>query len=307
MPAAYIHENIAQNALEGINSIPSFIKDENNAFELGAQGPDILFFYNILKFWDNDYIPNRLGEYMHKHKVNDFIRTAFISAKRSGGAALAWIAGFVVHYAVDSTIHPFVYARTSNNDGSENILEHLMLEAQFDTWCYRSQGYKGIPRQAQCTKAITKVQKTNIAQLLSYACSEVYPEKMLSFEQAFESIGDMNRVISLLYSPFKIKHSIYSIIETLIRKPLIITSHEVAQKLPKYDFLNLNKDMWINPWEPLLRYHYSLPELFDISVRKSTKYIQTTISYINEELSIDDALLVFGNNSYISGLPLKED
>lgn len=306
MPAAYIHENIAKKALGKIVSIPSYIKNNMDAFEFGAQGPDVLFFYNIIKFWDKDFTPNRLGEYMHKHKVNDFIRTALKYAKKNGGAALAWITGFVAHYAADATIHPFVYARTNSEDGTQNILQHLLLESQFDTWYYRSQGNKGIPRQARCTKTITHSQKSDIASTLSQACSIVYPDRHLTINQAYKTIGDMNNLINLLYSPYKIKHSIYKMIEAILKKPLIITSHEVAQKLPEYDFLNLKKDTWVNPWDKTLKYDYSFPILFDIATQKAAIYIETAINYLSDTITLEKAASTFENISYSSGLPIVE-
>lgn len=306
MPAAYIHENITKKALEKVKNSPSYIANNMHAYIFGAQGPDFLFYYNVIAFWDKDTSPNDLGNKMHNKKVNEFFRVILKSAKEQGVAAMAWAVGFVTHYAADTTIHPFVYARTNNPDGSRNGTKHLCIEAQFDTWYYRLHGKKGVPRQVKCIKKMTKEQKSEIARALEAACAKVYPEYNLSAKQAYKSIGDMNNLVSILYSPLKIKHWIFLLIEKMIKKPQVIICHEVAQKLPEYDFLNLNKDTWTNPWDKSVKSDKSIPELFDMATKRATKYSQTVIDFFEGNVSIDDAAFVLGNDSYASGLPIKE-
>ena len=307
MPAAYIHENIAKNSLEAIQPSPAYIKNNIYAYELGAQGPDFLFYYNILKFWDKDYSPNELGNDMHNKRIKAFFRAALVDAKKQGDAAKAWLAGFVTHYAADTTIHPFVYATTDNEDGSRNITAHLVLESQFDTWYFREiQGNTGIPRQAICTKKMTGGQKHQVAEALSAACSVVYPEKMVTSDQVFKSINDMNAIISILYSPYKIKHGIFSLIEKIIKKPQGILRHAPAQHLPESDYLNLNNKIWENPWDKSIKSSFSLPELIEAASELAAKYTKTVIGFFSGEISLDEAIDTFGNKSYASGLTVEE-
>ncbi len=307
MPAAYIHENIAKNSLETILSAPSYIKNNIYAYEMGAQGPDFLFYYNVLKFWDKDSSPNELGNDMHNKHINDFFKAVLVSAKNEGDAARAWLAGFVTHYAADTTIHPFVYASTDNEDGSRNITAHLVLESQFDTWYFREmQGNTGIPRQAICSKKMNHTQKLQVAKALSCACGEVYPQKGLSSAQAYQSIGDMNKVISILYSPYKIKRGIFSLIEKIIKKPQVILCHATAHKPPESDYLNLNNKIWENPWDKSIKSSSSLPELMETASELAAKYTKTVIDFFSGEISLDEAAEVLGNRSYASGLTVKK-
>jgi hypothetical protein len=307
MPAAYIHENIAKNSLETIQPSPAYIKNNIYAYELGAQGPDFLFYYNVLKFWDKDYSPNELGNDMHNKRIKAFFKAALVSAKNQGDAARAWLAGFVTHYAADTTIHPFVYATTDNDDGSRNLTAHLVLESQFDTWYFREmQSNTGIPRQAICSKKMTHSQKQQVAEALSFACDEIYPEKELTSGQAYKAIDDMNKIISILYSPYKIKHGIFLLIEKIIKKPQVVIRHAPAQKLPESDYLNLNNKLWENPWDRSIKTSYSLPELMEIATELASKYTKTVIDFFSGEISLDEAADTFGNKSYASGLTVEE-
>ncbi len=308
MPAAFIHENIAINALKKANKTPEYIINNMEAFELGAQGPDILFFYHMLKFWDKNFKPNELGETMHQKNISQFFKSAFKHAKSYGSAACAWIAGFITHYAADTTVHPFVYASTNNADGSQNTTKHLLLETQFDTWYHRKvQNNKGIPRQVSCIKQLNSSQKREIAHTLSNACNEVYPGVTLSYDDAYSCFADMKNVTNFLYSPHKIKYAAFRLLEKIVGKPNIIIRHAPAQSLPNNDFLNLGKNVWINPWDESIKSDMSFPKLFDAAVEKAAHYLNTVFELMDDKITIDEALCVLGNNSYSSGLPITQE
>ncbi|MCK5130399.1 MAG: zinc dependent phospholipase C family protein, partial [Clostridiales bacterium] len=158
MPAAYIHERIAKKALAQISPLSTSIKDNLDAFELGSQGPDILFFYNIINFLNRNTRPNHLGERMHKERISALFKEILINTKNQKGIAIAWSLGFVSHYAVDCTIHPYVYAMSNNDDGTTNTTKHLVLESQFDTWCYQRRHAHGVPRQVRCISKLSENQ-----------------------------------------------------------------------------------------------------------------------------------------------------
>ncbi len=305
MPAAFIHENIALSALKKINKVPKYIKANMDAFELGAQGPDLFFFYHILKFWDKNFEPNKLGETMHHSKTSNFFKSALNHAKKHGEAARAWLAGFATHYAADSTVHPYVYATTNNEDNTPNTTKHLLLETQFDTWYHRNVlKRQRIPRQAKCVNHLTDDQKRQIALTLSESCVDVFPETPLKYSEVYSCFNDMKNVINTLYSPYKVKHFIFSTIEKLVGKQNVIIRHAPAQKLPSYDFMNFKKDVWVNPWDTSIKSDKSFPELFDIAIEKSRVYLAAVIEYFEEDISFDKVIEILGNNSYSSGLPL---
>ena len=159
MPAAYVHEKIAKKALSANNEIADYIEKNKDPFLLGAQGPDILFFYKMLNPFNKSKMPNKLGEEIHQIRVYDFLKSILSISKEAGKTSLSWLLGFLCHYATDCTIHPYVYATTNNEDGSSNTTQHLLLETYFDTWLYRDEGNRRIPRQASCIKRLSTTQK----------------------------------------------------------------------------------------------------------------------------------------------------
>lgn len=304
MPAAYIHEQIVKKAIKRFKTLPSGFGDNQDVLEIGAQGPDILFFYNILNVFNKNHIPNKLGVQMHHERIGLFLHHLLLKTKETMGSSYAYLMGFVAHYATDCTIHPFVYAMSNNEDGSENETKHLVLETQFDTWYHQNSGNKGIPRQVSCIKRLTNMQKNDIANVLSDACQKVFPEAGLKPVHVYKTISDMNKVVSTLYSPHKVKYHIFKLIEKIVGHKDIINRHTVAQTLPSYDFLNNKKKSWKNPWDDKNVYTYSFIELFDMAVELSYKYMTTVVDYLENRLTIDEAMHVLGGNSFSSGLPV---
>lgn len=303
MPAAYIHEQIVKKAIQRFKTLPSSFGNNQDALEIGAQGPDILFFYDILNVFNKNHIPNKLGVQMHHERIGSFLRELLIKTKETMGSSYAYLMGFVAHYATDCTIHPFVYAMTNNDNGTNNETKHLVLETQFDTWYHQNSGNKGLPRQVTCIKRLTDVQKEDIANVISSACKSVFPEAGLKPDQVCKTISDMNKVVSTLYSPHKVKYHIFQLIEKLVGHKDIINRHTVAQTLPSYDFLNNEKKSWKNPWDDENVYTYNFTELFDMAVELSYKYMTTVVDFLENRKTIDDTMDILGENNFSSGLP----
>ena len=110
MPAIITHDTFGQDAYARHFSSIGGTKDEAEAFLLGNQGPDPLF-YSIA----NPLLSSvhRRGNIMHKEKPNEILVAfkqaidALDEADRSVGRAYAL--GFLGHYVLDSTMHPLVY------------------------------------------------------------------------------------------------------------------------------------------------------------------------------------------------------
>lgn len=141
MPAIITHDTFGQDAYARHFSSIGGTKDEAEAFLLGNQGPDPLF-YSIA----NPLLSSvhRLGNIMHKEKPNEMLIAfkqaidALDEADRSVGRAYAL--GFLGHYVLDSTMHPLVYFHEfqlcdagepglSRADGNE---VHAVIESEYD-------------------------------------------------------------------------------------------------------------------------------------------------------------------------------
>lgn len=98
MADSYTHQLIAQRAMQDIEII------DKNVFYLGSQGPDIFFFYKIyLKTGANI---RDIATHMHNNKTGEFLYMLQKNARTD--VQYSYLYGFLCHYAVDLTIHPYV-------------------------------------------------------------------------------------------------------------------------------------------------------------------------------------------------------
>lgn len=133
MPAYLTHRAAGERVQEKLSAAVTHSK----AFYLGCQGPDILFFRNYQPWRSSrDSLP--LGIAMHGQKTKELLTHAFAFLKsydKSDKDELAsYIAGFLTHYTVDSSAHPFVYAKAA---GNTNI--HHLTESMWDSFISKEQ------------------------------------------------------------------------------------------------------------------------------------------------------------------------
>ena len=103
-------------------------------FDIGLHGPDILFYYRAL-------IPNSVsgqGYGMHKQMADLFFERAkkVIADADDKTMSRAYIYGFICHFALDSTCHPYVEAYVR-----ESGVSHCEIETEFDNALLREDGY----------------------------------------------------------------------------------------------------------------------------------------------------------------------
>ena len=103
-------------------------------YDIGLHGPDVLFYYHAEKSTP----VAALGNAMHDEPGRTFFDRArrVVHEEADREAALAYALGFVCHFALDSTCHPFVEQFTR-----ESGVTHCEIETEFDNMLLRRDGY----------------------------------------------------------------------------------------------------------------------------------------------------------------------
>jgi hypothetical protein len=122
MPAYLTHRVAGEMVLD---KLPEAVANKH-AFFLGCQGPDILFFRDFQP-WRAPMKSLRLGLRMHQERVRDLFFAALEYARQYEDAdrdeLIAYLTGFITHYAVDKNTHPFVYGKAGGNTSLHNRIE----------------------------------------------------------------------------------------------------------------------------------------------------------------------------------------
>lgn len=126
MPAAYAHYRFGQLVLSRLPAEKQkIIQAHRDLYDLGLQGPDLLFHYRPLR-----HDPQKgTGSRLHEAPAEAFFRPAGeqLCRSRDSDALLAYLWGFLCHFALDFHCHPYIDAAEAAGGPG-----HLAMEADFD-------------------------------------------------------------------------------------------------------------------------------------------------------------------------------
>lgn len=143
MPAFYAHKHFGEAVLKTLpHAFRENLKKFPEAFYLGTQGPDILFYHHPIK---KNPIKKK-GMDMHLTAADKFFLAqgkrllSENSVAEINGAYLpvnasaAYIAGFICHYTLDVFAHPHVYEKQATG------VSHGKIESELDKFLLRKNG-----------------------------------------------------------------------------------------------------------------------------------------------------------------------
>ena len=130
MPSTYAHRRFGANVLEHLpDELRAQLEQNRELYDIGLHGPDLLFYYHAAK--SNPV--GALGNAMHEEPGRVFFDRArrVVHCEADRDAALAYALGFVCHFALDSTCHPYVEQFTR-----ESGVTHCEIETEFDNTAF---------------------------------------------------------------------------------------------------------------------------------------------------------------------------
>lgn len=133
MPSFWTHFAFAKECKDMLphSELSEAIACHPHAYYSGMQGPDMFLFYlpAVLR-------KKRLSTELHTNRPAKLLTCLWRQAKKTKGddrkIALAYAAGFLGHYCLDSETHPFVYAFAGIERTTESFCIHNALEADLN-------------------------------------------------------------------------------------------------------------------------------------------------------------------------------
>ncbi len=134
MPALQAHFLLAQLAMQRTTeTVQQAINRSIPMFQLGAQGPDLLFYCNPL-------VKNKVnhkGHRLHRLSGASFFTRQLQTRDTWSAAQTAYLLGVCCHYALDRNCHPTVIAM------APDAVSHQRLESQLDRLIINRYGLVG--------------------------------------------------------------------------------------------------------------------------------------------------------------------
>ena len=130
MPDIVVHNAMGDRVLQGLErEIAEGIDRE--IFRFAVMGPDPYIFYRFFALLLRRGV-NRRSTVMHETKTGRFLME--LAGRSRKKAVFSFLAGFLCHYAMDSTAHPWINQASEHRSDLHTALEHrldnLELERQ---------------------------------------------------------------------------------------------------------------------------------------------------------------------------------
>ncbi|MDR1794375.1 MAG: zinc dependent phospholipase C family protein [Erysipelotrichaceae bacterium] len=282
MPNVLTHWLHSQEVAKGLvdGTLANAIAKHPRLFNLGSQGPDFLFYYNVYP-WQNQKVNQKIyaiGGQVHKFHVNDFYEAALLQIKKaepeSRMAMIAYLAGHLCHWALDSTVHPFIFYRT-NGFTKKTQYWHSRYESMLDTLMVTDVLNK--PLSEYPTQRVLEHDEADID-----AVADLYiPVLQQVFDTAVDQatiaycFKEFHSVLHWLFSPKTVFFRFMQSLETVLGIKWKLTSHMVIGKPDhQHDIFNLLHNEWKNPSKPVIHSSASFLELYQLAINKGIEVLQ---------------------------------
>lgn len=140
MPSYYAHFQFGKNI---VRKMPSDLKaiintniDSIDAFIVGLQGPDPLYFHKPLFFTLLNY---EAGEIHHSRGLDFFTPACNYLREHDSPEAKSYVLGSVAHYVLDASCHPIIVEHQKKEG-----ISHRKVEREFDDFVMRTNGINPI-------------------------------------------------------------------------------------------------------------------------------------------------------------------
>lgn len=291
------------------------IRSRHGVYSLGLQGPDV-FFYYLPSYVLHD---KNIGAVAHSRKTGLFLHSLIDSRGLftdpvQADTAQAYVMGFLGHYLLDCTCHPYVYFRTHyRGDVPGYFGKHVNLETAVDTILLEHE--KGMPPSRfhqEDTLRLTWAEQRAAASVLHYAYSRTYPELGIHYPTMLLAIRSLQWGVKKLRDPSGNKKKYIRRIEAVCPGYPILSPMTAADRPPAYsDPLNTKRQKWFNPFEEGQVSNASFYDLMETASREYTRIMELlcrmyqTAQDAPAERELYRAIAKrLGNRSYHSGLSL---
>lgn len=321
MPGYITHNVFGRKEFKKIDEgmIKTAIRKHRNAFYIGLQGPDI-FFYFPAYFLINK---KNLGSVMHTSKTGAYMTKMLDyimdihkrnniqgDVKEIEETCIAYYAGFLGHYSLDRTCHPYIYWKTDRMHKTKDYhAKHVALETDIDYILCKEYYKKRISDYPYGSMAkLNQGELKALAGMLSQSLGKTFANIRFDENMAYAVLRNFRYVIGAISDKSGKREKIVRKIENRFIghehfTTLFIRDHYVLKNV---DSLNLSKKKWFNPWNEDYQGNSNFYELMD----KAGERYHNLIALLEQTLSnwtIDTKAAftkALGNQSFLNDLTL---
>ncbi|MDR0957610.1 MAG: zinc dependent phospholipase C family protein [Clostridiales bacterium] len=307
----YLCADITANSQKTDKELIGTINSNREIYNIGAQGPDVFFYYlpGLIR-----QKTRGLGSEMHKSGFGEFFKTACLTIKKmpdgaEKNAAIAYVCGYLTHYALDCAAHPYIYYKSGfRKKGTpikniKHTMFHRRLETNIDTLLLKIlTDMKPSDKKLWQLLYAKKRTKRPVSGFLSNCIKEAYGTD-ISTGQVSSAMGYMSFVTRIIQSKTGKRKRVIEAIEDATASERIVSCMIHENNITDgIDYLNVAKKPWFKPWDAVNEITSSFCELFDEGVKNATELIQMFYSYCTGNYPLEQLLKFAGDRSFASGV-----
>ena len=259
MPAATTHSEFAKDVYHSLNNNDQDLITDFNLFLVGAQGPDLLFF-NGFSILPGTTCP--IGSMMHKEKIPEVIHY-FDEHTKEDKILRSYLYGYLCHYAMDSVIHPLVYAMTKVQKEKTNAPDmdiHFRIESEYDIYTLAKEGKTWHDYAVYNDLKLNPTDTATLAHLYQGMLAEVFHITLTTkkLERCIKDASLMTRFLKPSEKKYNVAHGL----ETVLHIPRRITGMMLSGR-KQYTALNEAHDQWHPVFDESIAYTDSYDDLYN--------------------------------------------
>jgi len=312
MPSIYVHNYFAKDIQSKLNKEKNIKKiNDPKYFYIFAQSFDNLFYYNFYKP-TNGKLYRHLGHYAHVHKVSKFFTNLVVYIKENNlydDENIGMLYGFLSHYALDSTAHPYIhyvsgrFSKSNKKKTKKYKGNHAINEIMLDSIYYYKDHSEKYYKYKLYDDLIPNMEfSSTLKSTIDYTFKHTFNVDNIGviYNKAYNHSRKAYKY--LMYDRFNIKKLLYHVVDFIYpfkRFKAYSYSHHINHI--DNTILNEGHKIWLHPVTGE-EHTESFYDLYDISMKKVLKYINKCNEYFNDKCSLEELKKVIGNISYSSGL-----
>lgn len=294
MPDIVTHYLFAKKATKNMNeNMRKVVKQYNDAYVLGSNGPDYFFYYHVLPY-QIDSERNKitsLGTKMHSMNMNKLFSTMIEYVKYHYTDELySYMLGFIMHYYLDRYCHPYIFYFSGIDHGTKEtkIYSYYHKQMEIDIDCNMLE-LDNLTLKHVKPSNLLELKRINFRGLhgmVNHVLEEVYDTSidLKVFKQCFK---DFKTSMNLTYSSGTIKKSLVEKGEKLLKQGPFFSTAIYHSDFHKKDVLNLNRREWCNPCNMDEKYNTTFIEQFELGLEEVKKMLNCIDMYMNNQCDME--------------------
>lgn len=307
--------NIITHSLFAEEILPTFelkndawLKERAHLFTIGSNGPDFMFFagLNPKRFFSDRKTGKQLQKIagqLHKGNVNAFYASALDSIEHEPDPEIkqdmiAYVCGHLCHWALDSTVHPYVYYRTGHGT-KQNSFNHHRFESLLDAIVLKVKRTQTLaefytPDIANCSMEEARA----IARIYVPAIESIF-HRQIKGHTIKETLDDWHFIQKAEYDPSGSKLKGSKRVEKVLGLKNVASGLIVPNEpIDNYDVCNLLHKAWLHPADDSLVSKESVFDLYDKALIKGREAVHLFLRAIEDPKAKKAFLEFIGNRSY---------